>query len=102
MVARFEAERQALAMMDHPNIANVFDAGTTETGVPTSSWNWSWDTYHRVLRQEQADDPRTAELFIDVCHAIQHAHQKAIIHRDIKPTNVLVTLTRRTTGPKGH
>ena len=91
VIARFEAERQALAMMDHPNIAKVLDAGTTETGrpyfvmelvkgVPITKY---CDEKHLSLKQR-------LELMIPVCQAIQHAHQKGIIHRDIKPTNVLV------------
>ena len=91
MIARFEAERQALAMMDHPNIAKVFDAGTTDAGrpyfvmelvkgVPITQY---CDEHRLDLRQRLA-------LFQDVCHAVQHAHQKGIIHRDLKPTNVLV------------
>jgi len=92
VIARFEVERQALAMMDHPNIAKVLDAGATETGRPYFvmelvrgvSINEYCDT-HKLSTRERLD------LFIDTCHAIQHAHQKGIIHRDIKPSNVLVT-----------
>jgi serine/threonine protein kinase len=93
VVARFEAERQALALMDHPHIAKVLDGGATETGrpyfvmelvrgVPITEY---CDKNHLSARQR-------LELFIPVCQAIQHAHQKGIIHRDIKPSNVLVTL----------
>ena len=93
VVARFEAERQALALMDHPNIARVLDAGTTETGRPY----FVMELVHGVPITEYCDDnqltPRERlELFVPVCQAIQHAHQKGIIHRDIKPSNVLVTL----------
>jgi len=93
VIARFEAERQALAMMDHPNIAKVLDAGTTDTGrpyfvmelvkgIPVIDFcnQWKLETEQRLL------------LFSEICSAINHAHQKGIIHRDIKPSNVLVTL----------
>jgi WD40 repeat protein/serine/threonine protein kinase len=93
VVARFEAERQALALMDHPNIARVFDGGATAggrpyfvmelvKGIPITDYCVQARLPHRQL----------LELFLDVCHAVQHAHQKGIIHRDLKPSNVLVTL----------
>ncbi len=93
VIARFEAERQALAMMDHPNIAKVLDAGATATGRPF----FVMELVHGVPITEYCDrnqlTPRERlELFVPVCQAIQHAHQKGIIHRDIKPSNVLVTL----------
>ena len=93
VIARFEAERQALAMMDHVNIARVFDAGTTESGRPY----FVMELVHGVPITKYCDDnhltPRERlELFVPVCQAIQHAHQKGIIHRDIKPSNVMVTL----------
>ncbi|HEV3005666.1 MAG TPA: serine/threonine-protein kinase, partial [Pirellulales bacterium] len=93
VIARFEAERQALAMMDHGNIARVLDAGATESGRPY----FVMELVHGVPMTKYCDDnhltPRERlELFVPVCQAIQHAHQKGIIHRDIKPSNVLVTL----------
>lgn len=93
VVARFEAERQALAMMDHPNIAKVLDAGSTETGRPY----FVMELVRGVPITEYCDKNKLSnqdrlELFIHVCQAIQHAHQKGVIHRDIKPSNVMVTL----------
>src|SRR5262245_23602019 len=93
VIARFEAERQALALMDHPNIARVLDAGTTGAGrpyfvmdlvkgVPITRY---CDANHLTPRQR-------LELFLPVCQAVQHAHQKGIIHRDLKPSNVMVAL----------
>ena len=92
VVARFEAERQALALMDHPNIARVLDAGATQNGRPF----FVMELVNGVRLTEFCDSHRLntqqrLELFIQVCHAIQHAHQKGIIHRDIKPSNILVT-----------
>jgi hypothetical protein len=93
VIARFEAERQALAMMDHPGIAKVYDAGATETGRPY----FVMQLIRGIPITQYCDDNRLTtaarlHLFLDVCHALQHAHQKGIIHRDIKPTNVLVAL----------
>ena len=101
VIARFEAERQALAMMDHPNIAKVFDAGATETGRPY----FVMELVRGVKVTDFCDENKvsTAErlhLFIQVCHAIQHAHQKGIIHRDIKPTNILVPVNDGVPVPK--
>jgi serine/threonine protein kinase len=101
VVARFEAERQALAMMDHPNIAKVLDAGTTDTGRPYFVMELV-----RGIRitdycdQNQLSTKERLELFIKICQAIQHAHQKGIIHRDIKPSNILVTLHDGVPVPK--
>jgi serine/threonine protein kinase/lipopolysaccharide biosynthesis regulator YciM len=93
VVARFEAERQALALMDHPNIAKVFDAGATDTGrsyfvmelVKGVSITKFCDQQHLTPRER-------LDLFLPVCQAVQHAHQKGVIHRDLKPTNVLIAL----------
>ena len=96
VVARFEAERQALALMDHPDIAKVFDAGPTRDGrpyfvmelvaacrSPSTATATAWPSRERL------------ELFIEVCDAVQHAHQKGVIHRDLKPSNILVALAGR-------
>src|ERR1051326_1143260 len=93
VIGRFEAERQALAMMDHPNIAKVLDAGATENGRPF----FVMELVRGIKITEYCDHNQLSteerlKLFIQVCHAIQHAHQKGIIHRDIKPSNLLVTL----------
>jgi serine/threonine protein kinase len=101
VVARFEAERQALAMMDHPNIAKVLDAGATETGRPY----FVMELVHGVKLTDYCDQnrlstPQRLELFVNICRAIQHAHQKGIIHRDIKPSNILVTLQDGVAVPK--
>jgi eukaryotic-like serine/threonine-protein kinase len=93
VLARFEAERQALAMMDHPNIARVLDAGTTESGRPFFVMELVKGLPITQYCDEQKLTPRRRlELFIPVCQAIQHAHQKGVIHRDIKPSNVLIAL----------
>jgi len=93
VVARFEAERQALAMMDHPHIAKVLDAGATSTGRPYFVMEYiKGIPILEYCDHEKVDTKARLELFTSVCHAIQHAHQKGIIHRDIKPTNVLVTM----------
>ncbi len=93
VIARFEAERQALAMMDHPNIARVFDAGATETGRPYFVMELvKGIPITEYCDENNLDTRQRLDLFIDVCKAVQHAHQKGIIHRDIKPTNVLITL----------
>src|SRR3989449_3782923 len=93
IVARFEAERQALAMMDHANIARIFDAGVTDTGRPYFVMELVRGIkITEYCDQNQLPTQERLRLFILVCRAIQHAHQKGIIHRDIKPSNILVTL----------
>jgi WD40 repeat protein/serine/threonine protein kinase len=93
VVARFEAEGQALALMDHPNIAKVHDAGTTPDGRPFFVMELVRGVPVTMYCDEHRLTPRQRlELFLPVCHAIQHAHQKGIIHRDLKPSNVLVAL----------
>jgi non-specific serine/threonine protein kinase/serine/threonine-protein kinase len=91
VVARFDAERQALALMDHPTIARVFDAGETPRGLPYFAMEYvqgepitAWCDRHRLPMLERLD------LFIQVCEGVQHAHQKGVIHRDLKPSNVLI------------
>ena len=101
VIARFEAERQALALMDHPNIAKVLDAGATSTGRPY----FVMELVRGVRITDYCDQNNLAtrerlELFMQVCRAIQHAHQKGIIHRDIKPSNILVTMNDGVPLPK--
>ena len=93
ILARFEAERQALALMDHPNIAKVLDAGTAASGRPFFVMELVKGTPITKFCDDRRLSPRERlELFVPVCQAIQHAHQKGIIHRDIKPSNVLIAL----------
>jgi WD40 repeat protein len=93
VIARFEAERQALAMMDHPNIAKVLDAGATESGRPYFVMELVRGMpITRFCDENKFDTDQRLDLFTDTCSAIEHAHQKGIIHRDIKPSNILVTL----------
>ncbi|MEO5803383.1 MAG: WD40 repeat domain-containing serine/threonine-protein kinase [Verrucomicrobiota bacterium] len=92
VIGRFEAERQALAMMDHPNIAKVFDAGATDNGRPFFVMELVRGIpITRYCDENKLGTRERLELFIQVCEAIQHAHQKGIIHRDIKPSNIMVT-----------
>ena len=92
VIARFEAEKQALALLDHPNVAQVYDAGTTEAGRPY----FVIEGIEGIPITEYCDRERLTlrerlKLFLQVCSAIEHAHQKGIIHRDLKPSNILVT-----------
>jgi len=101
VIARFEAERQALALMDHPNIARVLDAGATQTGRPY----FVMELVRGVPITEYCDKAEMAtderlRLFVLVCRAVQHAHQKGIVHRDLKPSNILVTLHDGVPVPK--
>ena len=101
VVARFEAERQALAVMSHPAIAQVFDAGVTPQGRPFFAMEYvrgeaitSYCDRHKLSTRERID------LFLHVCDGVQHAHQKGIIHRDLKPSNILVTVLDDRAVPK--
>jgi eukaryotic-like serine/threonine-protein kinase len=101
ILQRFEAERQALAMMKHRNIATVLDAGTSETGLPY----FVMELVEGVPITQYCDDRKSSilerlKLFVAVCHAIQHAHQKGVLHRDIKPANVLVSMEEAEPVPK--
>jgi tetratricopeptide (TPR) repeat protein len=101
VVLRFESERQALALMDHPNVARVFDAGVTEQGRPY----FVMELVRGVPITDYCDDARSAlrerlELFVQVCRGVQHAHQRGIIHRDIKPSNILVSQIDGVAAPK--
>ena len=101
VVARFEAERQALAMMDHPNIARVLDGGCTETGRPYFVMELvKGHTVTKYCDEHKLSTRQRLELFILICQAIQHAHQKGIIHRDIKPSNILVATIDGRSVPK--
>jgi serine/threonine protein kinase len=93
VLSRFEAERQALALMDHPNIAKVLDGGTTDSGRPF----FVMEYVKGIPFTRYCDDVRLSiaerlALFVPACQAVQHAHQKGIIHRDLKPSNILVCL----------
>ena len=93
VVARFEAERQALSLMDHPNIARVLDAGATDSGRPFFAMELvKGIPITRFCNEHRLDTRQRLDLFIKVCQAVQHAHQKGVIHRDLKPSNILVSL----------
>jgi serine/threonine protein kinase len=101
VIARFEAERQALALLDHPNIARVYDAGTTEAGRPYFVMEYvkglpivEHCDHHKLIIEDRL------RLFLHICHAVQYAHQKGIIHRDIKPSNIMVSIEGDQVLPK--
>jgi non-specific serine/threonine protein kinase/serine/threonine-protein kinase len=101
IVARFESERQALALMDHPSIAKVFDAGTAADGRPYFAMEYvKGEPITDHCDRVRATTQERIELMIEVCAAVQHAHQKAIIHRDLKPSNILVGVDGSETRPK--
>ncbi|MHC5023448.1 MAG: tetratricopeptide repeat protein [Planctomycetota bacterium] len=101
VIARFEAERQALAMMDHPNIAKVLDAGATDTGRPYFVMELvRGEPITEYCDKQNLSVEERLQLFKQTCHAVQHAHQKGIIHRDIKPSNVMITLNDGRPVPK--
>ncbi len=100
-LASFEMERRALALMDHPNIARVLEAGATSSGLPYFVMEWVQGTrITDYCDEHRLDLPHRLDLFIRICHAVQHAHQKGVIHRDIKPSNILVTLQDGHSVPK--
>ncbi len=101
VIARFEAERQALALMDHPHIARVFDGGATKSGRPFFVMELVKGVpITRYCNTAKLDLRERLDLFSKVCHALQHAHQKGIIHRDVKPSNILVTISDGVAAPK--
>ena len=101
VVARFEAERQALALMDHPGIARVFDVGATPQGRPYFAMEYvRGDSITSFATRQTLSIRQRIELFIQVCDGVQHAHQKGIIHRDLKPSNILVALQNDRPVPK--
>ena len=103
VVARFEAERQALALMDHPAIAKVFDAGTTPEGRPYFAMEYvRGESITSYCDRQRLSIRDRLELFIQLCDGVQHAHQKGVIHRDLKPSNVLVTIAGRPSRAAHH
>ncbi|MFC1765896.1 protein kinase [Planctomycetota bacterium] len=101
VITRFEAERQVLALLDHPNIAHVFDAGTTDTGRPYFVMEYvKGMSVTRYCDERKLDIEQRLKLFKDVCEAMHHAHQKGIIHRDLKPSNILISMHGDRAVPK--
>lgn len=101
VIARFESERQALALMDHPNIAQVYDAGATESGRPYFAMEYiPGVSLTRYCREHDLGLRQRLDLFLDVCRGVEHAHQKGVIHRDLKPSNILVTESAGRPVPK--
>ncbi|MCZ6688992.1 MAG: serine/threonine-protein kinase [Planctomycetota bacterium] len=101
VVARFQTERQALALMDHPHIASVYDAGTSETGRPYFVMEHvAGERITDLCDRERLSTRQRLELFVQVCDAVQHAHQKGVIHRDLKPSNILVARANGSYSPK--
>ncbi|MFC1794380.1 serine/threonine protein kinase [Planctomycetota bacterium] len=101
VIGRFEAERQALALLDHPNIAHVFDGGTTEKGRPYFVMEYvKGKSLIKHCDHKKLNIEERLRLFLHVCKAVQHAHQKGIIHRDIKPSNILVSIHEDIVTPK--
>ena len=100
VLARFEAERQALAVMDHPNIAKVLDGGLTEHGRPYFVMEYvKGIPITEYCDSQKLSVPERLQLFAQVCQAVQHAHQKGIIHRDLKPSNIMVAPYRGVSRP---
>ena len=101
VVARFRAERQALALMDHPAIARVFDAGSTDQGRPYFAMEYvAGESLNTYADRHKLSIVERLELFIQICEGVQHAHQKGVIHRDLKPSNILVAAQGERPAPK--